>query len=475
MDTNNTIVTNVNGENEFDYPTNTDIVTNSYNGNAGLKLNFFDRLILAIKDKNIKLITSANNDNKIVTKRNVIERAKTIMPYLQYDENPYTVIKEDGRIVWVLDAYTVSNNYPFSQTTLVQQNKNTTKKEAINYIRNSVKVIIDAYDGTVDFYLTDKTDPIAMAYNNMYEGLFKSQEEIPSDISSHFVYPKYLYDIQSQVLKLYHNVTADVLYRGDDEWSIATKSTNKNESMDSYYTMVKLADSDKNQLALVLPYTQYEKQNINAYLVGTTDGMTNKLKLYKFASDTNVIGPTQLEKQIEEDETISSTIKSIAVSGTRIVKDMIIVPIDNTLLYVEPIYQIPLNETKSLPVLKKVVVASGNKVAIGDNLQEALTNLLSTEAANIEVDSTDTIEGLTNLIIKTNNNLNESKNNNDWELMGKDLNKLQNLIEKLEKVQKEEEKKNLLENKINNTNNTNTTNTIKDSNNNVTNSEIIVE
>jgi len=448
LQTNSTVVTNSNSKKEFDYPIldASDNTENIYDGEAGLEANFLDRLILAIKEKDAKLVFSGNvkSDSKILTNRNIIQRAKTIMPYLTYDDEPYTVINKEGEIIWVLDAYTTSNNYPYSQRTVLQDNGIT--KDEINYIRNSVKVLINAYSGEVKFYITDITDPIAAAYKNIYPDLF-TEEEIPEDISSHFVYPQYLYKIQSLILQRYHNIQPDVLYRSNDIWDVAKHNTTKVSSkkgtdIEPYYTMVKTIDSSTTRLGLVLPYTPYDKQNIKAYLVGSVDDDgKNRLVLYNYKTDSNILGPMQLDTQIEQDATISAEIESLNVSGTKIIKDMIIVPIDNTLLYVEPIYQQYVNETNSLPMLKKVVVASGNKVAIGDNYIEALNNLVSKYAVNIEVENTDDINDLIQAIIKANNNLTQSTQSNDWEQIGRDTKTLQELITKMEQVKEELDKK----------------------------------
>ena len=451
MNTDSTVVTNSSNKKEFDYPIldsgDIENAENSYNGKAGLTLNWLDRLILGIKEKDLKLAfsNSVNSESKIITNRNIINRAKTIMPYLVYDENPYMVISDEGKQIWVLDAYTVSNDYPYSQKTTIRANGN---RQEINYIRNSVKVLIDAYDGTVQFYITDRTDPIIMAYWKVYPTLFEDLDAtIPEDISKHFVYPQFLYDIQAEILKTHHNVQTEVLYRGDDIWADATHNTNKTLSktgtdLDSYYTMVKTVESDEAKLGLVKLYTQYDKQSLTSYLVGRVENGNLNLKLYKFASDSNVLGTMQLDTQIEQDEQISKEIQSLYVTGTRIIREMVVVPIDNTLLYVEPIYQQYINEQDALPTLKKVVVATGNRVAIGDNLEAALQNLLSQSAVvNIEVENTDDIDGLIQAIIKANSNLTESNASNDWEMMGKDITRLQSLIQELENMVKENEEK----------------------------------
>ena len=441
LETNDTIIVNSNKGQEYDYPINS--YTNaeySYTGTAGLNLNFLDRLILGIKngDLNLAFSGSSNSESRIITNRNIIQRAKKVMPYLLYDEEPYLVVTDEGNLMWVLDAYTTSNSYPYSQSTTIEIDG---QKSKINYIRNSVKVIIDAFNGDLSFYITDRNDPIAMSYAKVYPTLFKEKEEtIQEDIQKHIVYPEFLYNIQSEMLSRYHNVQPEVLYRNDDIWSIAKSKVNTNtrNKMSAYYTMVK--DENENKVGLIIPYTPLNRQNIVSYLVGTYNG-ENKLVLYKFSSGSNVLGPIQLDTQIEQDETISKELNDLKDTGTRLTRNMIVVPIENTLLYVETVYQEFLNEVEDesqIPVLKKIIVASGNKVAIGNNLNEALDNLLSQYAVKIEVEDEETEEGLIEAIIRANNNLQESSSNQNWEMIGRDLQRLQELIQKLEVLKQEE-------------------------------------
>ena len=454
LKTDNIVATNTKNKQEYDYTDEDGLEhTSSYTGDRGLKLNFVDRLILGIKTGDLKLAFSSEvtSDSKILINRNIIGRAKTAMPYLIYDENPYTVVTDEGKIVWVLDAYTVSGAYPYSQYETI---KHDNIKEKINYIRNSVKVIIDAYDGTMDFYITDTTDPIAVAYRKVYPTLFKDKDEsIPGSISEHFVYPQFLYEVQAELLKTYHNVKPDILYRTDDLWDYSKYNTtivskSSGAILKPYYTMVKSDGEDK--IGLLQIYTPSSKQNMISYLVGTTEGENNKLKLYKFSEDSNILGTMQLDKQIEQDETISAEIQALNKTGTKVTKDMVVVPIENTLLYVESIYQTMLNESK-VPALRKIVVASGNKVAIGNNLEEALENLLSTDATDIEIDNTDDIDGLIDTIVKANKNLTESTESNNWEMIGTDIKKLQDLIKSLETMKAaEDKKKQSAKNEVNN-------------------------
>ena len=439
MQTNKTIVTNSKANNEFDYPIDeNENKTNSYDGKAGLQLKTVDRIILALSkgDINLALTSNVNSNSKILTNRNIVERAKKVMPYLTYDSSPYLVVTNEGKLVWVIDAYTTSEYYPYSQ-------KQTINGQEINYIKNSVKVLIDAYDGTTQFYITDRTDLIAMAYKKAFPDVFMDiDSEIPTEISEHFTYSEFLYKIQAEMLKRYHNTGADVLYRANDIWDIAkygagtNSSTTETVQMNPYYAIVKTKDSDESKIGLVLPYTLQGKQGIIGYAVGTYENGKMVMKLYRYSSDNTVLGPMQLDTQISQNQSISKEIDNLDVAGTKLTKNIVVVPINNKLIYVESIYQEYINESDSMPQLKKVVVASGNKMAIGDNLKKALSNLMS-QAYNIEVGDPENEDELIKAIIKTNNNLKESTTNKDYEMMGKDFLQLQMLIDKLEKLYKE--------------------------------------
>lgn len=442
LETNSIAVTNTKNKSEYDY---TDSEGNehtyNYEGNSGIQVGFLDRLILALRNGDIKLAfsTSVTNQSKILTNRNVIERAKTALPYLIYDQNAYTIETED-QIYWVIDAYTVSNQYPYSSYTTIETEK---EKQYINYIRNSVKVIVNAYNGEMKFYITDKNDPIISAYKKIYPSMFE-ENEIPKEIQKQLKYPELLYNVQAEMLRVYHNVKEDVLYRNGDIWALATygktNSKIKNTTLEPYYTMLKTPDGE-NKFGLVQLYTQKNKSNIISYLVGTCDGTKNNLEIYKYSADSNILGGNQLDNLIEQDETISAEINSLNVTGVKISKEMKIIPINNTLLYVETIYQTRTNETNQPMTLEKVVVASGTKVAIGDDLNSAVKKLISQSAVNLEVNNTEDIDGLIDTIIKANNNLTDSNARNDWEMMGTDIKTLQDLIQKLDKMRQENTKK----------------------------------
>ena len=450
LKTDNAVAVGETNQKEYDYTDNKENeYTSSYNGNSGLKLGFFDRLILGIKTQNIGLVFSGQitNNTKILINRNIIKRAKLVLPNVIYDENPYVVVNNNGEMFWVLDAYTISSNYPYSTYTNIRYDG---ERKTINYIRNSIKVIINCYDGSMKYYITDETDPVAMAYRKVYPNIFENiNTKIPEDISEKFVYPKFLYDIQASMLEEYHNTKSEVLYRGDDSWKktsyVATQNNKTvNTTLDSYYTMV-----EGENIGLIQMYSPNGKQSLTAYLTGTVEKGKNKLKINKISSGESILGLTQLDIKISQDENMKAEIDALTVTGAKITKNIMVVPVENTIIYIEQIYQTKTNESDT-PLLKKVVVASGNKMAIGNNLEESLENLVSQEATSIDINTTEDLNGIIESIIKANKNLSNSMNSKNWELIGSDINALQGLIDTLEVQHKKDKEKNKADTNINN-------------------------
>ena len=348
------------------------------------------------------------------------------------------MVDDKGNLIWVIDGYTTSCNYPYSQiTTIIKDNGS---KEKINYIRNSVKVLVNSYTGETKFYITDRNDPIIMMYRNMYPELFMDLEEkIPESISRNLLYPQYLFDIQTNVLKTYHDITEDSLYRADDVWTSITDGENEIESK---YTMLKAMGMNDSNIGIVKAYTREGKESLIAYALGYYDNGVPKIGLYRFVSDNSILGVSQLNSLIEEDETISAELEALNVSGVKMVKDVIIVPIGNTILYVEPIYQVRANELEA-QILKKVIVASGNKVAIGDTLAIAIENLLSEKNfVKLEYVDMEDINQVIDSVIEANGNLKDSIDSGDLEMIGKDLSTLESLLDQLEILREQEIKNN---------------------------------
>lgn len=444
--TNEHVIVNAKNVEEFDYPTASGASKYSYDGSAGINMNGLDRLIFATRLGDFQMIFSKNitSDSKLLLNRNIVERAKKVAPFLKYDEDPYLVIKEDGRLVWVLDAYTTSNLYPYSQTTVLEEKQGAfTTKTKINYIRNSVKVLVDAYDGTTTFYITDKTDPVIMAYWKAYPTMFVDIEnsDISEDVWGHMKYSEYLFKIQAGILENYHETQPEIFYRNDNPWTMTiTNSEGATQKVGSYYTAI-LKDDNLEQ-GLITTFSPLNRQNIIAYLVANNNSKKEygKLVLYNFSKDSNILGPTQIDAQIDQNEAIKKDIKTWSTGGYKVVRNMTIVPIGNTFLYIEPIQIIALNESQ-VPYVKKIILASGNKLAIGDTFEETLNKLLSQNAVNIEFEDSEDLDRIIEDIIKANTNLKDSSGKNDWEMFGKDLQTLQDLIDQLEILQNEAEKK----------------------------------
>ena len=289
----------------------------------------------------------------------------------------------------------------------------------------------------------DETDPIIQSYKNMYPSLFaKTSADIPSDISKHFTYPELLYSMQSDMINLYHGASEDVLYRGDNVWQISSENTKKNSKISPYFTLVNTIDSAEPELGLMVTYNKAGKQSTTAYLVGTVENGENQLTLYKFDSNTSIAGISQVNNQIDQDEIISKELENLNTTGTKLIREMEIVPLENTLLYIERVYQVMLNDDEAIPALKKVIVASGNVLAMGNNLDEAISNLYTDYSIELDLYDAEDMDSLIDSIIKANNNLKESMNSNNFEMVGKDLTSLENLIEQLEVLQKKNKENN---------------------------------
>ncbi|MBP3596250.1 MAG: UPF0182 family protein [Clostridia bacterium] len=434
LENNSEIIVNSDYGNEYDYLISANEKDeNVYDGEAGLKLNFWDRLILGLKNGNFKLAFSKyiNENSKIISERNIVDRVNELLPNIMYDE-PYLVVSENGNLIWVIDGYTTSKEYPYSQFATCPNG------EKINYIRNSVKVLIDAYNGTTKYYITDENDPIINLYSNLYPSLFVDKSEtIPTDISKQFTYPELLYNVQSKMINLYHGTSEDVLYRGDNVWQITTETVNKNSTIEPYFTLVNTIDSEESELGLMVTYNKYGKQSMTAYLVGTCKNGKNNLTLYKFDSESTVAGISQVNKQIEQDENISKELEVLNTPGTKLLREMEIIPIENTLLYVEKVYRIMLNEPEGIPSLEKIIVASGNVLAMGDSLQDAIYNLYSDDSIELDFYDAGDMDALIDSIIKAHHNLKDSLDAQDFEMIGKDLSSLESLLEQLEILQEQ--------------------------------------
>lgn len=363
-------------EDEFDYPSGESNAYTRYEGDAGIKMNFFNRLVFAVKEGSIKLLVSSNidSDSKIIIHRNVMDRVKTIMPYLSYEEDPYMVTSE-GKLYWMVDAYTTSSNYPYSQP---WENEHNT-----NYIRNSVKVVVDAYNGDVSFYVVDEEDPIAATYAKIYPKLFKDMDEMPEGLKAHIRYPNKLLQIQADIFARYHMEDIGVFYLNEDQWDIAYEiyGTEQMQMTPTYY-IAKLPGEEKAEFFNSIPFTPKSKKNMTALMVARNDGEHyGELVLYQFPKSKTIYGPEQVEAQIDQNTEISKEFSLWNSSGTTYRRgNMFVIPINSSILYVEPVYLEATNS--SIPEVKRIIVAYNDRIAYEETLAECLVSLFGDEAAS---------------------------------------------------------------------------------------------
>lgn len=376
-------------EKEFDYPSGESNVESLYEGADGIRLSGLNRLIFAIRERSMQLLVSNNitAESRILLNRHIMTRVHAIAPFLTYDASPYIVVnQEDGKLYWIIDAYTTSDQFPYSEVTSF-------KGRDISYIRNSVKVVIDAYEGTTSFYVYDDNDPIIQTYTSIFPELFKDKSEFPTGLLAHVRYPLDYFDLQSRILRKYHVNNTVTFYNGEDLWDIADEKYMGNvQSMEPNYVMFKI--NEKAEFTLILPYTPRSKPNMTALLVARNDEpYYGEMFLYIMPKNRTIQGPIMIESRIDQDPVISQEFTLWGQQGSTILRgNIIIVPIENSLLYVEPIYLQSDNEN-SLPEMKRVIVAYENKIVMEQTLDIALMRLFG-EFVPEELPSNETLEQL---------------------------------------------------------------------------------
>lgn len=355
-------------EKEFDYPDGDSNKYTTYEGDAGIKLNFFNRVLFSIREGSLKMFTSSNIDSnsRIIINRNVMERVRKIMPYLSYEDDPY-MVTVDGKLYWMVDAYTLSSYYPYSEPY---------GEGSVNYIRNSVKVVVDAYNGDVDFYIVDDKDPIAETFAKIYPTLFKSFDQMPEGLKAHIRYPNNLFQIQASVYGKYHMEDVNVFYQKEDVWDIASEiyGMEKQQMKPNYY-IAKLPGEEKAEFFNSLPFTPKSKQNMTALMVARNDGDNyGQLVLYQFPKSRTIYGPEQIEAQIDQNTEISKEFSLWNSSGTKYRRgNMFIIPINTSILYLEPVYLEAQNS--SIPEVKRIIMAYDDEIAYEETLAECLVSL----------------------------------------------------------------------------------------------------
>lgn len=354
---------------EFDYPVESGNIQTTFTGNGGVKVGtIFRRWLLAwqLGDINIAISNSLTSDSRVLFRRNIAERVKEIAPFLALDRDPYLVVA-DGKLYWIQDAYTTTNLYPYSKPA----------PAGYNYIRNSVKVVVDAYDGTTTFYLVDPTDPIIETYAHIFPKLLTPLDQMPASLRAHLRYPEDLFLAQVNQYRTYHITDPSVLYNKEDLWNIPTEVVgNAQGPVQPYYVIMRIPGQSTEEFALILPLSPANRSNTIAWIAARSDGDNyGKLLSFRFPTDTLVFGPQQVESRIDQDPSISAQFTLWNQSGSRVIRgNLLMIPIGTGNIFVEPIYL--QSETSQLPELQRVVVANGNSIAMEPTLAQSLNVVL---------------------------------------------------------------------------------------------------
>jgi uncharacterized membrane protein (UPF0182 family) len=419
---------------EFDYPEGSDNQENFYEGTAGISLNLLNRLAFAIQESDLKILLSSEitSESKILIKRNITERISEIAPFLSYDEDPYIVASE-GKLYWIMDAFTVSNRYPYAQP-FDQGN-------TFNYIRNSIKVVVDAYNGDVVFYQVEEDDPIANVYKKIYPDIFKPIDEMPQDLRSHVRYSQDMFDVQADIYRTYHMQNTRVFYNKEDQWELPRQiygSEKEVENIESTYLIMKLPEREA-EFTLMVPYTARQKDNMVAWMAAMNDGDSyGDIMVYTFPKQSLVYGPMQIEQRIDQDTIISPQLTLLGQQGSQVIRgNMMAIPVEEAILYVEPVYIKARDSERSLPEVKKIVVSYKNRIIMADSLQEGLTQIFG-EYEDDDENENPVEQDLSSLIIQANSlfeGAQRAQREGNWAEYGELISQLEEVLNQLNAIQ----------------------------------------
>ncbi len=421
---------------ELDYSEGYTDVEYTYTGDSGVKMSFFKKLMFSLYYKDYKMFFSGNidSDSKILINRNVMDRVKMVAPFLMYEEDPQVVVDDDGEIKWIIDAYTYSDKYPYAQ-----------KFSGVNYIRNSVKAVVDAYTGNIKFYIIDDTDPIVKTYKKIYPKLF-TDEAFPENLASHITTPEGLFKLQTQVYQRYHLEDAGQFYDQADVWRVATEKYQNDEiTVNPYFNIFTLEGETTPELVLNMPYVLGDKYNMVGILMKRTDiDHYGELVLYRIPKSDTVYGPMQIENKIDNDPDISREMTLWGQGGSSVIRgNLLVIPFKNSIFYVEPVY-ITSQNNASLPEVKRIIVAYKDAIVMAPTLEEALSQVIKssdglsagslidtpTTVPDDEVTVEDVPEATDYIkeVIDAYDAFRKSSQENNWQQMGKDLQKLDEAI-----------------------------------------------
>ncbi len=365
---------------EFDYPRGEDNAYSTYAGAAGIPIpDFGMRLVaaIALNDPNILLTGYLTTRTKVLLHRQILRRVQRLAPFLVLDSDPYLVVDRSGRLFWMLDAYTVSSRQPYSEPLDLGATP-------INYIRNSVKITVDAYNGTVHFYVFDENDPVLAAYRRVFPQLFLPRSAMPADLLAHIRYPELLFSAQAEIYRIYHMTDPRVFYNKEDQWDIARQVVTQGqaEQTQPYYVMMQLPGSGHAEFVLLLPFTSHNRDNLIAWIAARCDpAHYGQILFFRLPKDQLIYGPLQIESRVDQNRDISKDLSLWNQQGSRVIRGTtLVLPVGNTFVYLEPIYIQAVQA--HLPELKKVVLADGQRIVYADDLPQAMALLAQPEAAS---------------------------------------------------------------------------------------------
>ncbi|MEQ8236814.1 MAG: UPF0182 family protein [Syntrophomonadaceae bacterium] len=417
---------------EFDYPMGEINMYTTYQGDNGIKIESWPRRLMlswVLQDYKMLFSSDITNSSQILMNRNILDRVKKIAPYLGYDADPYLVISSEGRLFWMMDGYTYSDRYPYSQP--YDRNGN-------NYVRNAVKVVCDAYSGQMVFYVADSTDPLIQTYQKIFPELYKPISEMPEDIRKHVRYPEDLLSIQADIYRSYHMGDPGVFYNKEDQWIIPSELiAGQEQQIDPYYIIMRLPGETDAEYILMLPYTPSGRPNMIAWMCARMDGLNyGKKVVFRFPKQETVYGPMQIESRINQDTEISRQLTLWNQKGSQVRRgNLVIIPINNSILYIEPLYL--QAEASQMPELKRIIAAYGNKVVMEETLDKALTSIFGSGQTGV-VPTTPSapvgtnVQQLTQQARQYYDQAMESLKSGDWTGYGENLDKLNNAIKDLE-------------------------------------------
>ena len=428
------------GQAEFDYPSGDENIFASYKGNGGVRVGgFLRRLVLSAYFRSLKVLLSSDitSQSRAMYIRNIRQRARTALPFLIFDADPYMVIDADGRLRWILDGYTATTRYPYAEPL----------QNGVNYMRNSVKVVIDAYDGTVTAYLADPTDPLVRTFAKIFAGIFQPLDSMPADLRAHLRYPEDLFHVQSELYGAYHMAEPDIFYHREDQWQKPVLSMAP-ERPDPFlrHMVMRLPEERQAEFILMVPFTPRGKDNLASWMVARNDGAHyGELVVYRFPKQSLVFGPTQIVNRINQDTEIARQVALWDQGGSQVIRgNLLVIPIEESLIYVMPLYL--RAQGGRIPELKRVVVAYQNRVVMEETLDAGLAQLFGggAEAARApaRVAATPGAAPATNaraadLARRANESYRralEAQRAGDWARYGDELRRLEDLLRQLQTV-----------------------------------------